>query len=332
MTLCLVRLRISSLLLIVAACAADDAPPTDSSEGGESSLEGSSTTATMASTTSPMSTTTSATTDNTAGTSTLGTSTTTTDPVTTVSAATSLDDDDSSEAEAGTSSNSTTSGDSSTTGVDIDPAVLAAYSDDFEGTELVDWSVLRPELSDISVAGGQLHVEPQDNSLWFNATAATQIYRELEASAFRVTSHVVVRRLSDPSLPPEPQYRLGGIMARNAQSNAQDYVFIVLGADANDVSVETKTTVDSVSTFVGPPWPSGEGDLRLCRLGSTFHLLIREAGDPWTLQETYERPDFGAELAVGPVAYANANPADVRVSYDGITFAPASDMDDCMAD
>ncbi len=41
-------------------------------------------------------------------------------------------------------------------------------------------------------------------------------------------------------------------MARDGTGSGENYVFIVVGNDGNGLSVETKTTVDSVSAWDGP--------------------------------------------------------------------------------
>lgn len=202
--------------------------------------------------------------------------------------------------------------------------------DDFESDSLAEWEVFQGEDASFVIEGGQLHIEPSDRSLWFNATTAFHLFRTVESDGFMVTAPVRVRRISMPDLPPETQYRLGGIMVRDPSAGAPNYVFIVMGADDNDVSVETKTTINGSSSYEGPPWPSGEGELRICRLGSTFHLLIRELGGAWSLQATFDRPDLPSRVAVGPVAYANNAPADVRISYEEIVFAAVAGEGDCM--
>lgn len=193
--------------------------------------------------------------------------------------------------------------------------------DPFDG-DLSGWDVLNPERADVRVEGGELVIEPTAMSLWFQASAAVLVSKRVEGD-FVVTSHVRARSLSDPTAPPAPPFRLGGLMARDPDGAGEDYVFIVIGADLNDVSVETKTTDDSVSTYEGPPWPSAEGDLRICRQGSRFVLSIRETStSAWEQKAAFDRPDLPATLQVGPLAYANADPADLRVTFDAVDFEP----------
>jgi hypothetical protein len=207
-------------------------------------------------------------------------------------------------------------GDDDGDGVPADPSL----DDEFEGGALSGWEVVNAGSADVRVANGNLLIEPHANSLWFNASAGVLVAKRITGD-FVVTAPVRARSLSDPSQPPSPLFRLGGLMARDPGGAAEDYVFIVLGADAEDVSVETKSTDDSVSMYEGPPWPSGEGSLRICRQGSRFTLLVREATGAWTEQAAFDRPDLPETVQVGPTAYANADPADLQVGFDAVRFA-----------
>jgi hypothetical protein len=93
---------------------------------------------------------------------------------------------------------------------------------------------------------------------------------------FTATSRVRARRASTPADPPAQSIHLGGLIARHPTAAAEDYVFIVVGNDENDLSVETKTTTNGASTYNGPTWPSGDAELRICRRGATFRMLKRD--------------------------------------------------------
>ena len=208
---------------------------------------------------------------------------------------------------------------------------IATLSDDFEDGTFSGWDQFNPQLVSVTESGGMLQLQPV-TSLWFNASTGPLISKPITGD-FKVTAFVSTRSLASPGSPPAPTFRLGGLMARNPNASAgENYVFIVVGADGNDLSVETKTTVNSVSTFQGPPWPPGEGDLRICRVGAQFTLYIRTPGQPWQLRDTFNRPDLPATLEVGPVAYANVSPPDLTVSYESVTFARVNTISDCTTD
>jgi len=119
-------------------------------------------------------------------------------------------------------------------------------------------------------------------------------------------------------------------MARAPGGGAESYVFIVLGQDVDDLSVETKTTVAGVSTFAGPAWPSGDAELRICRVGATFVLLKRDiAGGAFVSAATYERADLPNDLQVGPFLYADTAAPDLAATFDEVTFARVGSAADC---
>jgi len=196
---------------------------------------------------------------------------------------------------------------------------------------------LHSEEADLSVVAGALRIEPVANSLWFNGSSSIFLWRNLSGD-FRMTSSVTARRLPpNDGAPPLPTIRLGGIMARNPDTAmGENYVFIVLGADVDDLSVEVKTTTNSVSTFDGfPPLPSGSAELRLCRLGADFHYLYREAGGSWQSHPvipTVSRPDLPGTVQAGPMAYANQSDPDLQILFEEITFAPVASLADCTAE
>jgi hypothetical protein len=220
---------------------------------------------------------------------------------------------------------------------DANETDLAALSDDFEGDALDGaWAQFRPELIDIVVADGALSLTPNQRALWFDTSQGPLIHKSITGD-FKVSAPVRVRRASAPGEPPDQTVHLGGLMARTpvaeGEGAREDYVFIVVGFDVDDLSVETKTTDDGASVFEGPTWGLGDAELRICRLGDTFHLFKRVIGDPaWTLAISYSRPDMPETLQVGPIAYANTATPDLVASFDAVAFAPAASMADCTAD
>jgi hypothetical protein len=204
-------------------------------------------------------------------------------------------------------------------------------SDDFSGTSLsAAWSVFRPELVTITVSGGAMNVLAKTQSLWFNASQGPLVYKTVTGD-FVVTGRVRARRASAPAMPPNQTIHLGGLMARNPAGPPENYAFVVVGVDVNDLSVETKTTVNGASTYTGPSWPSGDAELRLCRVGADLRMMKRDVsgGVAWTEAATFNRPDLPAALQVGGVIYANQAAPDLTVAFEEITFAPVSALADC---
>lgn len=209
---------------------------------------------------------------------------------------------------------------------------LAPLDDEFSAP-LSGWSTLNGDLATIGTAGGWLAIEPTAYSLWYQNSAGILLSKEVTGD-FRVTAALSVRRRTAPSEPPAAAISLGGLMLRDPDATGgEDYVFLVLGYDVDDLSVERKTTDDGVSTYVGPPWPTASGELRLCRLGAAVSVYVRPgAGDPWQLQATYDRPDLPAAVQVGANVYAAQASPDLRVSYDFVRFRRVAGVEDCAAD
>lgn len=314
--------RLLLLALVGMGCSSDEDPEDTGSSGEDAAnVTEAGTTGGQDSASADAST---ATSSSSQGTTTSGpaTSTSTENPETSADASTSTSS--TSETTVTTPPDEETSGDDAS--LPFDPIAL---SDDFESDSLDQWQYFGENEANVRIEGGELHVEPEDSSLWFNRTTAFQMFHIVERDHFMVTASVRATRVSDPELPPETQYRLGGIMVRDPAAPNPSYVFLVFGADANDVSVEAKNTVDGSSSYEGPSWPSGSGELRICRVGAEFLMLARELGGAWQLQDTFVREDMPNHVAVGPVAYANTTPADVRISYGEITFAEIDGRDDC---
>ena len=208
---------------------------------------------------------------------------------------------------------------------------LSALSDSFDGASLdASWTVFNDAALDATVEGGSLHLELTAAALWFQASQGTLVHKSVTGD-FRVTATVHARKTSSPADPPDDTIHLGGLMARDPASDAgmENYVFIVVGFDENDVSVETKSTTNDASDYVGPMWPQTEAELRLCRVGSSFRLYKRPVGGTtWEEAITYDRPDMPATLQVGPNAYSLTMP-DLTVDVDEVTFARVSSVADC---
>jgi hypothetical protein len=97
--------------------------------------------------------------------------------------------------------------------------------------------------------------------------------------------------------------------------------------------VENKTTRDDVSYVDGPPWRSGDAELRICRVNARFHLYRRPiGGKAWEKTVSYKRPDLPKTLQVGPIAYALTDAVDLRASFDWIRYAPVKSIEDCTKD
>jgi len=180
------------------------------------------------------------------------------------------------------------------------------------------WSIVSPASVEISVDGSTLVMHLTKRALWFQASRGVLFWMSVDGD-FRVSATVRTARFSDPSRAPggDGTVQLAGLMAR-AQSISEDYVHIVVGSDADGLSVETKSTTNANSIFDGPAWPTGSAELRICRIGTTFSLEKRPVGaTTWTLAATIERPDLAGSIEVGPNIYSDS-PPDLVARYDGL--------------
>jgi len=201
------------------------------------------------------------------------------------------------------------------------PSPTGSAPDGIPGFE--GWTTLNPASVQASAEDGPLVLRLTRRALWFQAQRGVLVWKPVDGD-FRLAATVSVERTADPSAPLDEggTVRLGGLMAR-ADGVRENYVFVVVGADANGLSVETKSTRNNDSRFDGPAWPAAAADLRLCRSGSTFTMLKRPAGssDPWAVAATIDRPDLPSMLQVGANLYTDG-PPDVTARYQGLVVEP----------
>lgn len=204
------------------------------------------------------------------------------------------------------------------------------FVEPFDGDALAPgWSVLNPTLATLSVAGGALHVSPNQGGLgtiWFEDAEGALVYRTVTGD-FTALVRAHARAAGSGSEPPPVSYRLGGLLARapGSSSGARDSVHVALGAGvpANPVCAEDKTTDDSVSDFLLHPIASPDGDLRLRRRGASFELAYRALGAPtWSVLRTHVRPDMPATLEIGLMAYSAPSPPALELHFDRFELGP----------
>jgi hypothetical protein len=207
-------------------------------------------------------------------------------------------------------------------------------SDTFEGRSLAkSWSVLQPDVVQPRLRRGALSLELTASALWFNDSVGVLVFKPVTGN-FKATATVHTRSASNPRRPPDPSIRLGGLMARDPASDSsgvQSYVHIVAGNGPSGVlAIEHKTTHNNTSVYEAPEWPSGDAQLRICRVGSRFELYKRPVGSKtWQLAVAYDRPDMPATLQVGADIYSPNAPPDLRVRWDEITFQPVTNGRGC---
>jgi hypothetical protein len=194
--------------------------------------------------------------------------------------------------------------------------------------------VFNPAYVDIGTESNSLILTLKHRALWFMDQRGVLVYKEVTGN-FKITADVHTAKKSNPTQPPggDGSVQLGGVMARNGSGGRENYVFIVVGADGDGLSVETKTTENGESKFEGPSWDSAEATLRLCRFGGTFNAYKRHVGtkEAWTLAKTFDRPDLPITLQVGVNIYTDHEP-DLQIRYDNISIQPIASESNCQSD
>ncbi len=193
-----------------------------------------------------------------------------------------------------------------------------------------DWSLgtyqfysLSPVVFGLTEEGTDLRLDLTQNAIWFQGDQAGLLYTEITGD-FSMSATVRAQRSSDNTQAPDCNVCLGGLMARNPDdASGENYVHIVVGRNPAGVGVETKTTLNSVSTFTPYDDNLSEAELRMTRDGDSFTLYRRDVGStrPWTAVETYERPDLPETLQVGFNIYTSvtrSTVADLSVAFEGI--------------
>lgn len=194
------------------------------------------------------------------------------------------------------------------------------------------WTVFRPEVFDVAVEGNRMRLTLHQVARWAGNGQGGLVYQEASGD-FRLTATVRARRASDPTQTVSSIVSLGGLTARNPdgadQGGRENYVHIVVGNTPSGVGVETKTTVEGATSYEAVPDASGDVELRICRIGSNFHLYKRPIGSTiWVLAATYERPDLPERLQVGANIYSVLLP-DLQVLIEDLRVEAAPDEAAC---
>jgi len=187
-----------------------------------------------------------------------------------------------------------------------------------------DWQLINPQAVHVAIDHGALVMDLVGSVIWFNADRGVLFYREVTGD-FRATATVRTAKTSDPSAPPgqDGSVQLAGLMART-EVPAENSVFIASGGIGQSTGLETKTTESSRSISIQRGLPmSGDAELRLCRIGSTFLLWWRhvDSNEAWTHMSTLDRRDMPPTLQVGANMYTDGVP-DITARFEHLTIEP----------
>ncbi|HTL36637.1 MAG TPA: hypothetical protein VL326_26065 [Kofleriaceae bacterium] len=214
---------------------------------------------------------------------------------------------------------------------DADP--LSALDDPFDGTSLdPSWSVLNGnELTTFTETGGQLVMEQTGPiGYWYGSGQGPFVYKQVAGNVAMTASVTMVGAANQTAPPPAPTWAIGGIMGRQ-ETPIENWVWIGIGTPngMGTIGGEHKTTVASTTIVTVFPWASTTALIRFCRVG-THVFVLDNAGTGWTLEHDYDRPDLAPALQLGMIAGVYSGPADLRVTFDSITFRTPASPADCM--
>lgn len=192
------------------------------------------------------------------------------------------------------------------------------------------WKLLNPQDVEIGATQGGFAMTLLKRALWFESSQGVLFSTTIDGN-FRLSATVSTSKTSDSSSDPGGHgvTMFAGLMAR-APTARENYVFIVTGVDANGLAVETKSTTDGHSTFEQPSWPSGDADLELCRIGTTFTLWKRAVDSDldYRLAATYQRPDLKGPIEVGANIYSDG-PPDITAQFNDLSVEPLDPGEAC---
>lgn len=255
----------------------------------------------------------------------------------TSSSATSSTSSNASTSSSASTSSTTSSGPSSTSSTSTSGGGCSTtLSDEFDDAcTLANWMAGPNQAAtsfDIhTTTPGRFTVEPTQSG-WYQENHAFLLSKPITGD-FVVQIDAEADSRDAPGNAPNDAFNSIGVLARDPASGPghENWIMWDVGTQDTTVGSEGKTTVNSVSTlFVVPGGRRGE--LALCRLGTTFHLLRRLEGDAgWSETHTFDRPDMPATLDVGLITNAWESAPDLHATVDYVRFGVPATLADCTA-
>jgi len=186
------------------------------------------------------------------------------------------------------------------------------------------WKSLNQPTFNVSLANEVLTLTLIQNAAWFNESQGGMYYFD-HSGDFDLSATVSVTQKNNNNAPAE-SFSFGGIIARNPESNSENYVHVVTGTGINTQQpkegFEYKVTIDNVSEYEITHNGSSTHDLRLVREGHTFSFYQKpgSATENWNLIEsrTVQMP---LEIQLGfniYTAHAGESVADMKVVISNV--------------
>ena len=185
------------------------------------------------------------------------------------------------------------------------------------------------------VTSGLLQLVPAPNQAWYATGNGPALFLPTQPTGdFVLATQINPHLVGDVNARPTADYNVCGLLARSV-SDPLDWVFAASGRGGNaNISIETKTTTNGATTIYESSTPAWQGEIRICRIGSTFRMYRRMNGDTGfvELPPAFNRSDLAGALAVGLAANGyTANP-NVQCDYDWVRLASVSSLADCTAE
>jgi putative intracellular protease/amidase len=226
-------------------------------------------------------------------------------------------------------------GDGTADCLETPPTVL--FSDTFDSSaSLASYTETPPsERTALTVASGLLQLVPAANQAWYAAGNGPALFLPAQLSGdFVIATQVNPHLVGDVNARPTAAYNVCGLLARSL-ADPLDWVFAASGRGSSaNIYAETKTTTNGATTiheFTAPAW---QGELRICRIGSTFRTYRRMNGDTGFVELTpvFSRSDLAGTLEVGLAANGYTASPNVQCDYNWVRLASISSLAGCTAE
>ncbi|MCK6571675.1 hypothetical protein L6V77_11355 [Myxococcota bacterium] len=218
-----------------------------------------------------------------------------------------------------------------------DPATLQTR---WLGRQAVEGGPPQTAVFDVNAShAGMLSIQPLTSG-WFGVYSGPFLYQHVRGDIV-LEVEVFAGRVGLLDAAPTRPYNSAGIVVRDPVHgrNADNWLMVNIGHQAEFVGTETKTTVNSQSVLLLDEAPH-RGRLRLCRVGTTYVMARFLTNDEaWTEIRRYERPDLPDEVqlglvtngwnSLGPQPDPNVAP-DLFARFGYARFRRPANVEDCL--
>jgi hypothetical protein len=170
------------------------------------------------------------------------------------------------------------------------------------------------------VASDLLQLVPAANQAWYGQGSGPALFLPTRPSGdFVIATQINPHLVGNVNARPTADYNVCGLIARGV-SDPSDWVFVASGRGTTNI--------------YGVTAPAWQGELRLCRIGSTFRMYRRMNGDTGfvELTPTFNRTDLTGAVDVGLAANGYTAAPNVQCDYDWVRLGSVSTLADCTAE